>query len=128
MIQHDPRRVLRIGMFDVGSAEDGGGGLVLGPESGWTVQKLASTLSCGERFTHIKQVVVATLRRTLCYPLYRNFRLALAVWDDVSALLLSQALFLDTAISLLKHKLATIFFRFVRRSSRTGRKIYIGGA
>ena len=56
----------RVNLFDV--EED------LGPESGWTIQKLASTLSCGERFTNLKQVVVASLRRTLCYPLFRHYQ------------------------------------------------------
>jgi len=70
----------RVNLFDV--EED------LGPESGWTIQKLASTLSCGERFTNLKQVVVATLRRTLCYPLFRHYQLGLKVWSDVSSHLL----------------------------------------
>jgi len=61
----------------------------LGTESSWTIQKLASTLSCGERFTSIKQVVVAALRRTVCYPLFRHFQLGVRVWDDVTAHLLT---------------------------------------
>jgi len=73
----------RVGMFDPPET-------VLGPESAWTVAKLASSLSCGERFTHMRQVVVATLRRTMCYPLHRNFRLGIKVWNDVSSHLLSQ--------------------------------------
>ena len=59
----------------------------LSPESGWTIQKLASTLSCGEKFVNLKQVVVASMRRTLCYPLFRHYDLGLKVWQDVVDLL-----------------------------------------
>jgi len=58
-------------------------------ESAWTICKLSSTLSCFEEFETVEQVCMACLRRSLAYPLYRNFQLSLKVWNDV--ILLFQA-------------------------------------
>jgi protein SHQ1 len=55
-------------------------------ESAWTICKLSSTLSCFEQFESVEEVCIASLRRSLAYPLYRNFKLASKVWNDVSLL------------------------------------------
>ena len=56
-------------------------------ESGWTVGKLSSMLSCNERAESLRECVVAGLRRSLCYPLHRNFGLSLKCFQDVSRVL-----------------------------------------
>ena len=56
-------------------------------ESAWTISTLCATLSCGERYTNIEECVVTCVRRSLCYPLYRNWKLSLVVWNDVCKLL-----------------------------------------
>uniref|UniRef100_A0A0L8GX17 Protein SHQ1 homolog n=1 Tax=Octopus bimaculoides TaxID=37653 RepID=A0A0L8GX17_OCTBM len=55
-------------------------------ESGWTVAKLSSTLSCFETFINLKDVIIASFRRSLSYPLYRNWQLSMAVLSDVQFL------------------------------------------
>ncbi|XP_053989850.1 protein SHQ1 homolog isoform X1 [Hylaeus volcanicus] len=52
-------------------------------ESSWTIAKLSSTLSWFEDFTDPKEVVIACFRRSLCYPLYRNWNLSIKVFEDV---------------------------------------------
>ena len=52
-------------------------------ESAWTISKLCATLSCGEKYLNIKECVVTCIRRSICYPLYRHWELALLVWKDV---------------------------------------------
>lgn len=56
-------------------------------ESGWTISKLSSTLSWLDSFVDMRSVVLACVRRSLAYPLYRNFRLSLLVWKDVVCIL-----------------------------------------
>ncbi|KAL5460557.1 hypothetical protein EMCRGX_G034009, partial [Ephydatia muelleri] len=53
-------------------------------ESAWTICKISSTLSWLEVFRgSVHEVVYGNLRRSLCYPLYRHWRLSLAVLQDV---------------------------------------------
>ena len=52
-------------------------------ESGWCISKLSSTLSWLERHTSLKETVVTCIRRSLCYPLYRNWKLSCQVLDDL---------------------------------------------
>ncbi|XP_026823927.1 protein SHQ1 homolog isoform X2 [Ooceraea biroi] len=56
-------------------------------ESGWTVNKLSSTLCWFQNFTSMDEVVTACFRRSLCYPLFRNWRLSMKVLDDVKKVL-----------------------------------------
>ncbi|XP_023019028.2 protein SHQ1 homolog [Leptinotarsa decemlineata] len=56
-------------------------------ESGWTIVKLASTLSWCEAFEDPKDVFVSAFRRTLTYPYYRSFKLATKVFEDLKTLL-----------------------------------------
>ena len=52
-------------------------------ESAWTICKLSSTLSWLELFHGgLHEVVYCSLRRALCFPLYRHWELALAVLQD----------------------------------------------
>ncbi|XP_067639116.1 protein SHQ1 homolog [Eurosta solidaginis] len=56
-------------------------------ESGWTRSILSATLSYFEPFDNIKDVVVSFLRRSLIYPLYRNYDLGrLCVQDAIEGL------------------------------------------
>ncbi|XP_059176391.1 protein SHQ1 homolog [Physella acuta] len=52
-------------------------------ESEWTICKLSSTLCWLDTFQNIKEVVVSFARRSLTYPLYRNWKLFLKVFSDV---------------------------------------------
>ncbi|XP_032687527.1 protein SHQ1 homolog isoform X2 [Odontomachus brunneus] len=52
-------------------------------ESGWTINKLSSTLCWFQNFTSIDEVIKACFRRSLCYPLYRNWELSMKVLEDV---------------------------------------------
>jgi protein SHQ1 len=56
-------------------------------ESAWNMAKLSPTLACCERHDTIKECVVAAMRRSLCFPLYRHFDLAAEVVQDVAAVL-----------------------------------------
>eukprot|EP00002_Diphylleia_rotans_P003841 TRINITY_DN12722_c0_g1_i2.p1 TRINITY_DN12722_c0_g1~~TRINITY_DN12722_c0_g1_i2.p1 ORF type:complete len:445 (+),score=107.55 TRINITY_DN12722_c0_g1_i2:57-1391(+) len=56
-------------------------------ESGWTINRLSATLSCLEVFHTIQDLVPTVFRRSLCYPLYRNWRLSMCVFHDVKDLL-----------------------------------------
>ena len=51
-------------------------------ESAWTIWKLSSTLSWLQTFSSIRDTLVACFRRSLCYPLFRNFQLSLKVLND----------------------------------------------
>ena len=51
-------------------------------ESPWNLRKLSSTLSWLESFDGIKDVVVACTRRSLIYPLIRNWKLSIQVLKD----------------------------------------------
>ncbi|XP_070559764.1 protein SHQ1 homolog isoform X2 [Ptychodera flava] len=52
-------------------------------ESAWTICKLSSTLSWLQTFTSLQDVVVSCHRRSLCYPLYRHWKLTQKVYQDV---------------------------------------------
>ncbi|OQR66370.1 hypothetical protein BIW11_04991 [Tropilaelaps mercedesae] len=51
-------------------------------ESGWTVAKLSSTLAYMEEFISMKAVMNSCIRRSLIYPLYRRYDLAVRCWQD----------------------------------------------
>jgi protein SHQ1 len=53
-------------------------------ESGWTINKLSSTLSWFCVFNNMKEVLVACYRRTLVYPIYRNYLLCDRVKSDLT--------------------------------------------
>ncbi|CAK9810353.1 Protein SHQ1 homolog [Anthophora quadrimaculata] len=52
-------------------------------ESSWTVNKLSSTLSWFDDFSDAEQVIIACFRRSICYPLCRNWNLSNKVLEDV---------------------------------------------
>ncbi|KAL0114988.1 hypothetical protein PUN28_010509 [Cardiocondyla obscurior] len=56
-------------------------------ESGWTINKLSSTLCWFQNFATLDEVVTACIRRSLCYPLYRNWELSIKVFEDVKKVL-----------------------------------------
>ena len=56
-------------------------------EAAWCAAKLSSSLTSLARFRSARQVVVTSMRRSLCYPLYRHFSLARQVWMDVVTVL-----------------------------------------
>lgn len=56
-------------------------------ESSWTINKLSSTLSWFCIFKDIKQVLIASYRRSLIYPIFRNFDLCVKVKNDLVSLL-----------------------------------------
>jgi len=78
---------------------------VLGEDSvelGWSCAKLSSTLSCLARFDSPKELVKTAIRRSLVYPLYRHWELALASWRDVvSTLLVGKAAIVKILLSLI---------------------------
>uniref|UniRef100_A0A069DUB8 Protein SHQ1 homolog n=1 Tax=Panstrongylus megistus TaxID=65343 RepID=A0A069DUB8_9HEMI len=51
-------------------------------ESAWTINKLSSTLSWLQSFECMKDVKIACIRRSLIYPLHRNWILSTAVMED----------------------------------------------
>ncbi|CAL1533265.1 unnamed protein product, partial [Lymnaea stagnalis] len=55
-------------------------------ESDWTVCKLSGTLSWLESFQNIKDVVVSCARRSVTFPLYRNWKLFNRVLSDVKTI------------------------------------------
>jgi protein SHQ1 len=56
-------------------------------ESSWTIAKLSSTLSWFDVFKSLDECVIASFRRSLCFPLYRNWKLSKKVYRDVIKLL-----------------------------------------
>ena len=52
-------------------------------ESDWTICKLSATLSWLDHFKDINEVVLSCARRSLCFPLYRNWKLIQRVLLDV---------------------------------------------
>ncbi|PSN51813.1 Protein SHQ1 [Blattella germanica] len=64
-------------------------------ESAWTINKLSSTLSWLQKFKDLKSVLASFMRRSLCYPLYRNWNLSLKVVEDVESLLRCKKLYLQ---------------------------------
>ena len=58
-------------------------------ESGWTVNKLSATCCCFVEFESVFDVVVSFVRRSLIFPLIRNWDLAMKCVDDVIETLLT---------------------------------------
>ena len=56
-------------------------------EAGWTITKLSSTLCWLDVFRSPKSAVVASLRRSLCFPLIRNWKVSKAALKDTVELL-----------------------------------------
>lgn len=57
-------------------------------ESAWTVNKLSPTLSWLESFSSVAEVALASIRRSLCYPLFRHFELSVTILEDVRKIFL----------------------------------------
>lgn len=55
--------------------------------SGWTISKLCAGLSWFDGFTSTKEALISSFRRSLIYPLYRNFDLSQTIFEDVKQLL-----------------------------------------
>ncbi|KAK3811997.1 MAG: SHQ1 protein-domain-containing protein, partial [Benniella sp.] len=56
-------------------------------ETPWTICKLSPSMAALEQFTTLKETLVASFRRVLAYPLYRNWNLAMKVLQDVYVIL-----------------------------------------
>ncbi|XP_044157404.1 protein SHQ1 homolog [Bufo gargarizans] len=56
-------------------------------ESAWNIRKLSGILSWFENYRSVTDVLVSFGRRSLCYPLYRNFCLVTKAIEDTCALL-----------------------------------------
>lgn len=56
-------------------------------ESSWTINKLSATLSWFCTFNDTKEVLIASYRRALIYPIFRNFDLCNKVKEDLVKLL-----------------------------------------
>lgn len=56
-------------------------------ESSWTICKLSATLSWLDSFESLKETTIASLRRSLCFPLYRSWRLSNKVLIDVQSII-----------------------------------------
>ncbi|GJJ73209.1 protein SHQ1 [Entomortierella parvispora] len=52
-------------------------------ETAWTICKLSSSMAALDQFTTLKETLVASVRRSLAYPLSRNWNLAMKVLQDV---------------------------------------------
>lgn len=52
-------------------------------ECGWTIAKMSSTLSWLDTFKSLDQVVISSFRRSLCIPLYRNWKITQMVFKDM---------------------------------------------
>ncbi|KAG7165118.1 SHQ1-like, partial [Homarus americanus] len=56
-------------------------------ESAWNIAKLSSTLSWLDSFTHLKDVAISSVRRSLAFPLVRNWQLSQEVLKDTAQIL-----------------------------------------
>lgn len=59
-------------------------------ESAWTIGRLVAQFSCLDSKINIntgdnplRAMIITCIRRSLCYPLHRNYDLSMKVWDDV---------------------------------------------
>lgn len=52
-------------------------------ETAWTISKVSSSLSWLDTFDSLDQVLIASFRRSLCIPLYRNWKLSEKVLADL---------------------------------------------
>ncbi|XP_076824508.1 protein SHQ1 homolog [Clavelina lepadiformis] len=55
-------------------------------ESSWTIKTISPTFSWFDTSRSIQETIVACFRRSLCYPLYRNWNLSNKVKHDVAEL------------------------------------------
>lgn len=67
-------------------------------ESAWNICINSPSLAGLEVFETLPQVVLTCTRRSLAYPLYRNWELAKKCWKDVEILLSSKQLVLKTLL------------------------------
>ncbi|KAG0030222.1 Hsp90 cochaperone shq1 [Podila clonocystis] len=56
-------------------------------ETAWTICKLSATMAALDQFTTLKETLLASFRRSLAYPLNRNWTLANKVLQDVYVIL-----------------------------------------
>lgn len=56
-------------------------------ESSWTITKLASTFCWLDGFNEPKDVLICAFRRSLIYPLYRNFEFSQKIFEDLKEIL-----------------------------------------
>ena len=56
-------------------------------ESGWTVRRVSATLGWLDSFDSVAEAAVASVERSLCYPLVRHFEVARTTLADVGVLL-----------------------------------------
>jgi len=56
-------------------------------ESHWTIRKVSATLSWLQQFESVHEAVVACVRRSLAYPLYRHWQLSVQVVRDTQRIL-----------------------------------------
>ncbi|KJH42428.1 Kae1-associated kinase Bud32 [Dictyocaulus viviparus] len=56
-------------------------------ESGWNIVKLSPSLSFLCQYESAKEAIIASVRRSLCYPLYRNWNLSLKVVSDTNTII-----------------------------------------
>ena len=56
-------------------------------ESNWTIAKLSATLSWFDSFTTPRDMIIATVRRTMAYCVTRNFAIAELCWKETAKLL-----------------------------------------
>ncbi|XP_014672596.1 PREDICTED: protein SHQ1 homolog [Priapulus caudatus] len=87
LLDGEETRAASLGMVDVVTAYAHDARCTLGDgnsESAWTVCKLSATLSWFDAFSSVDDVVTATARRCLCFPLHRHFALAAAAARDAA--------------------------------------------
>lgn len=56
-------------------------------ESGWTIVKLAASLCWLDTFETPKEALISAFRRSVIYPLYRNYQLSTVVLQDLKGLM-----------------------------------------
>lgn len=56
-------------------------------ESGWTIVKVSATLCWLDAFDSPKETLITAFRRSVIYPLYRNYKLSVKVFDDLKRLI-----------------------------------------
>ncbi|XP_015122901.1 protein SHQ1 homolog [Diachasma alloeum] len=56
-------------------------------ESSWDINKISSTLSWFQTYSSLEDVIRTSIRRSLCYPLYRHWDLSMKVLEDVKQIL-----------------------------------------
>ncbi|KAF1744539.1 hypothetical protein MXB_3512 [Myxobolus squamalis] len=58
-------------------------------ESAWNIVALSSTLSHNRLFYTLDECFSSFIRRSLCYPLYRNYQLSINIVNDVKSIMKS---------------------------------------